>query len=771
MNTNVFVFDEKDPDNIIQKSDIHNINSASSILIQVFSGENSEKIEQILTYLFNTFNKAVIITASTDGEIAHDRVLTNATVVAISTFQNTQLRIAYTAVPESFDAGKELAQQVCTSDTKLLIAFANGLKCNGEEFLNGIYSHAPQVTIAGGLTGDNARFERCFVGINNVLYDKGAVAVTLNSKNLQVNNLYSFGWQTIGLKHTVTKADKNRVYTIDGMTAVAFYKKYLGKDIAGFLPNTGIEFPLIIEDKKFKKARAITAKHEDESLSFAGNVPEGATVYLGIGEANRILSNPLKRLNNFNVESFFIYSCMARRRFLPDRINEEIKPFTFLAPTSGFFTYGEFYTHKKPELLNQTLTAVALSESDKEVRQPQLHTTATTALTDRRFQALRHILDVTSEELHTQTLLQQKIQNELEAKRATLQAIEEMANLGNWEFDLNSMQMFWSRMNYNIFNLDPDKGVPTFLELFHMVSLENRKKLLKVRKKLLDGKIHSTEIKMRRHDGKTLYILTSAKMIFNKDKATKIIGTILDLTEIRMQDNIMIQQSKSAQMGEMINMIAHQWRQPLNAISASAIKLNMQSEMGILTENEIHKTSQFIEDMTQKMSQTINDFMNFTKPTNQKENIVFTEVLQEILNIMGQQLKNHDITLTTDIQQESKLFTYKKELEHIIMNIIANARDAFEHKHTEERKLIHLQTFIKSNLFFIKISDNAGGIEESLIERIFEPYFTTKETNKGTGLGLYMSKKILQDHLNGDIFVQNKNSGAEFSIILDIENE
>ena len=770
MNTKVFIFDEKDPQDIIHKRDIQDINNAFSVLIQVFSGETSEKIERTLNYLFNTFSKAVIITASTDGEIANDKVLTSTTVVAISTFENTQLHVAYTDMPESFAAGEELAKKVCTPDTKLLISFANGLKCNGEEFLNGIYSIAPQVTIAGGLTGDNARFERCFVGVNNILQDKGAVAVSLNSKTLQVNNLYSFGWQTIGLKHTITKAKQNRVYTIDGISAVAFYKKYLGNDVASFLPNTGIEFPLVIEDQGFKKARAITAKHEDGSLSFAGNVPEGTTVYLGIGEAERILSNPLKRLHNFNVESFFIYSCMARRRFLPQRINEEMKPFASIAPTSGFFTYGEFYTHTKPELLNQTLTAVALSESGTVSIQPQIDTPATTAMKDRTFQALRHILDVTSEELHSQTLLQQKVQNELEAKTATLQAIQEMANLGNWELDLKSMQMFWSHMNYKIFNLDADKGVPTFLELFHMVALEDRKKLLKVRKKLLDGQIHSTEIKMRRPDGRMLYILTSGKMVFNENKAIKIIGTILDLTEIRMQDNIMIQQSKAAQMGEMINMIAHQWRQPLNAISAASIKLNMQNDMGILTEKEITATSQFIEDMTQKMSQTINDFMNFTKPTNQKENIIFAEVLQEILNIMGPQLKNHDISFTIDLQQESELFTYKKELEHIIMNIIANARDAFENTQNEE-KLIHLQTFVKNNLFVIKIADNAGGIEDALIDRIFEPYFTTKETNKGTGLGLYMSKKILQEHLNGDIFVQNTKDGAEFSIILDIENE
>jgi len=771
MDTQVFIFDKKDFHDIIQKSDVEIINNASSILIQLFSGEDSHKIEQTLHYLSRTFSKATIITASTDGEIANDKVLTNATVVAISTFEKTHLRIAYSDRFESFDAGKELAEQVCTPDTKLLITFANGLKCNGEEFLNGIYSVAPDVTIAGGLTGDNANFTRCIVGINNTAYDKGAVAVSLNSKSLQVNNFYSFGWQTIGLKHIITKAEKNRVYTIDGITAVAFYKKYLGQDIANSLPKTGIEFPLIVVDKEFKKARAITAKHEDESLSFAGNIPEGVTVYLGIGEADKILSNPLQKIHDFNIESFFIYSCMARRRFLPQRIHEEIKPFATIAPTSGFFTYGEFYTHSRPELLNQTLTAVTLSESDQEIIHPTLvETTVKTTIANKTYQALRHIIDVTSQELHTQTLLQQKMQNELETKTETLQAVQEMANLGNWELKLKNMQMLWSHMNYKIFNLDPNEGIPTFLNLFHMVVAEDRKKLLKVRTKLLDGKIHSIEIRMRRPDGKILHILTSGKMVFNENKPVKIIGTILDLTRIRMQDNIMIQQSKAAQMGEMINMIAHQWRQPLNAISAAAIKLNIQSIMGLLTEGEVAQTSKFIENMTQKMSQTINDFMNFTKPTNKKENIVVAEILQEILNIMGPQLKNHDITLTTEIQQEKELFTYKKELEHIIMNIIANARDAFENIHGTE-KVIHLKTFMKNNFFVIKIADNAGGIKDSLLDRIFEPYFTTKETNKGTGLGLYMSKKILQEHLNGDIFVQNIDDGAEFSIVLEIDNE
>lgn len=106
--------------------------------------------------------------------------------------------------------------------------------------------------------------------MNEVLYDKGAVGISLNSDTLIVSNFYNFGWNAIGVKHKITKAVKNRLYTIDNITAVDFYRKYLGESVANELPKTGIEFPLIIDTNGFKKARAVTARHEDGSLSFAG---------------------------------------------------------------------------------------------------------------------------------------------------------------------------------------------------------------------------------------------------------------------------------------------------------------------------------------------------------------------------------------------------------------------------------------------------------------------------------------------------------------------
>ncbi len=201
MTTNVYTVKKSDFSTLISDEKIKQINSNSSILIQVFSGEDEEEIHKILTFLNQNFPNSVIISSSTDGEIANSDVLTYSSVISISTFIDTNLEIAYAYTPDSFNTGVKLAKKIVTKDTKLLIAFANGLKCNGEELLDGIYSVHPKLMVAGGLSGDNSKFQRCFVGINNKLYDEGAVVVALNSKTLQVNNFYSFGWQTIGLKH------------------------------------------------------------------------------------------------------------------------------------------------------------------------------------------------------------------------------------------------------------------------------------------------------------------------------------------------------------------------------------------------------------------------------------------------------------------------------------------------------------------------------------------------------------------------------------------
>ena len=736
----------------------------SSVLIQVFSGEEREKFQELLSSLKKMFPKAIVIASSTDGEIYNDKVLLRSSVVSISLFDATELKIAYSYEGDSFLSGEKLAKKLVTPKTKLLIAFADGLLCNGEEFLNGIYSIAPDVKVAGGLSGDNAEFENCYVGCGDSLYEKGAIAVALDSDILQVESFYKFGWTKIGVAHTITHSDKNRVYMIDGISAVDFYEKYLGGDIAKQLPITGVEFPLIIKKKSLDIARAVMYKHDDGSLSFAGNVIEGTQVYLGVADIDKISQCQLEH-KTLTVESFYIYSCMARRRFLDKLVEDELKPFAHLAPASGFFTYGEFYTGTKPELLNQTLTAVTLSESTeiKEIGKKTIQKDENSRRNT--LSALMHILAVTTEELHKENNHLESLKEQVEAQSNSFELIQELAHVGSWELDLKSGKITWSEESFKIYQRDPALGSPTYLEFINMVLEEDREKLINIQNSLNDGKVHSVEIRIRRADGKYLTVIESGKVIFLDTKPYKIVGVSLDITELKFKDTLISQQSKLAQMGEMVNMIAHQWRQPLNAISAAAIKLNMQDEMGLITSEEIKKTTIFIEDMAQDMSHTINDFMNFTKPTDEKTVIKFQDIIDDIMRLMSAQLKNHNIEFITDIQENLSFVTYKKDLEHVLINLFSNARDAFEEGNLEAKQ-IEVKAYMKDERCIIKVSDNAGGIKSDVIERIFEPYFTTKEQGKGTGLGLFMSKKIVKETLDGTISVKNVVDGAEFTISL-----
>lgn len=231
------------------------------------------------------------------------------------------------------------------------------------------------------------------------------------------------------------------------------------------------------------------------------------------------------------------------------------------------------------------------------------------------------------------------------------------------------------------------------------------------------------------------------------------------------KEKLLIEQSKMAAMGEMIGMIAHQWRQPLNAVSAATIKVNMLSELGILSSEELTKTLKFIQEMSQKMSVTINDFMEFSKPDREKEFILITEVLNNALKIIDAQLMTRNITLQIDIPENIRLLTYKKELAHVLLNLLSNARDAFDHKEITD-KTIRIRAFSLPDQVILSVSDNAGGINTEIMEKIFDPFFTTKPPGKGTGLGLYMNKKMLQEHFDGSIYAANTAIGAEFTVVL-----
>lgn len=221
------------------------------------------------------------------------------------------------------------------------------------------------------------------------------------------------------------------------------------------------------------------------------------------------------------------------------------------------------------------------------------------------------------------------------------------------------------------------------------------------------------------------------------------------------------QKNKLAQMGEMIGMIAHQWRQPLNAISASAIKMSLHSSMDMLDDKHTQKDTAFIQEQCQKMSATINTFMNFVKPAKKSAEFTVADTLASIMELMGTQLMNHNIEVNIANEDNISVVGYQDLLEQVIINILSNARDAFDELNIDNKK-IDIKVFKEDEIVIIRVEDNAGGIPEEIREKIFNPYFTTKEEGKGTGIGLYMSIDIMKKSFNGNLLYEATAQGSAF---------
>jgi len=263
------------------------------------------------------------------------------------------------------------------------------------------------------------------------------------------------------------------------------------------------------------------------------------------------------------------------------------------------------------------------------------------------------------------------------------------------------------------------------------------------------------------HNKKVRILNTSKVPLLDENKnVIGVLGVIQDLTEqtnnqtlLKEQEQLLIQQSKLASMGEMIANIAHQWRQPLSIISTSATGMKIQKELGISNNDEEIKSLDCINENAQYLSNTIDDFRDFFKKTKTKDFVNLDKLFEKTLKLISTRLKNRDITIIENYI-DIKFNTYEREMIQVFINIINNSIDAFENKNYD--KVIFLETYKLKNKIIIKIKDNAGGIEDSILNRIFEPYYTTKELKQGTGIGLYMCNEIVVKHLNGIISASNE---------------
>ena len=262
-------------------------------------------------------------------------------------------------------------------------------------------------------------------------------------------------------------------------------------------------------------------------------------------------------------------------------------------------------------------------------------------------------------------------------------------------------------------------------------------------------------------------IYASAQNISDKKQIEK---------EKQKQSELLQQQSKMAAMGEMIESIAHQWRQPLSLISTVSTGLKFKKIMNVVEDGDIETNMDSINNSVQYLSQTIDDFRDFFKISKEKKDFLLESAFEKTFKLVNAQLSKANIQVQKNIK-EITIFGYENELVQVLINILNNAADEFKRK-AQPVKLIIIDTIIKGNFLEIHIKDNAGGIPDDIIERIFESHFTTKADTTGTGIGLYMSKMIIEEHMEGKIiacntnfeFEENSYVGALFIITLPLLN-
>lgn len=231
----------------------------------------------------------------------------------------------------------------------------------------------------------------------------------------------------------------------------------------------------------------------------------------------------------------------------------------------------------------------------------------------------------------------------------------------------------------------------------------------------------------------------------------------------RQKELMLTLQSRQAAVGEMIGNISHQWRQPLNALGVIIQNIKEAYAYGELTEEYITTKSDKSMSLINYMSQTIDDFRNFFRPDKQKVEFSINEVVNKTIKFLESSFKNNNIKIELDEVENVNIWGFQNEYSQVVINIMNNAKDVFNEKKIACPQ-INIKIFTNKTYGCLTIEDNGGGIPKNIMEKIFEPYFTTKSNDKGTGIGLYMSKTIIENHMNGKLKVENSENGAIFTI-------
>ncbi len=363
-----------------------------------------------------------------------------------------------------------------------------------------------------------------------------------------------------------------------------------------------------------------------------------------------------------------------------------------------------------------------------------------------------------------------------------LEKAQSIAKIGSWVYDLKNDKLRWSKETYKMFEIESNDSDNLYEKFIKRVHPDDRDELENTYSSSLKNQTgYSLKHRLLMNDGSIKYVIEKGESSFEED-GTPIIshGTVQDITddtlikqELKEKDAYMFQQSRLALMGEMLSMIAHQWRQPLAAISAHNISLRTTLELGIYDLKDEKKREDFLNFLNVKISKvalhlqhlsyTVTNFSNFYKPDKKFKLTKVDDVILKSYELLFDSLDATKIQTEFKLESNCEIMMHENEFTQVIINIINNAKDQLVLKNIEN-PMIKINSCVQRDKLYINISDNAGGIDEEKLDKIFDPYYSTKLEKNGTGLGLYMSKVIIKDYHHGDIYAKNSDSGAIFTI-------
>lgn len=290
---------------------------------------------------------------------------------------------------------------------------------------------------------------------------------------------------------------------------------------------------------------------------------------------------------------------------------------------------------------------------------------------------------------------------------------------------------------------------------------------------LVDPKEREDKVWLKDHNGADMYRKTTKSPLFDKEgKIIGIVGVSRDITkeyklekELKSQHTLLLQQSRLASMGEMIGNIAHQWRQPLNALGLVVQKIGFYHKRGILDDEKILLSVDKSMSLIDSMSETIDDFRDFFSPNKEKDNFTVCSAIEKAYEIVSPVFEINKINYTLIKEDIFYVNGFKNEFSQVILNTLNNAKDALL-ENGVKNPYISIKITKENDNVVVDIEDNAGGIDKKIIEKIFDPYFTTKPQGEGTGLGLYMSKIIIEEHMNGKLSASSRNGKTNIKIVL-----